>query len=140
MTNLPASFNVYEQNAGMPGAQPNGVLMQGNPQTPNGMPLPNLPGNQNTGAQLAATQIANGSISLNSVPTNVNSAPGTDSLLAQISRGQVVLKDSTFGMSQFIAGNAGAGNVNTPAAQPVATGPASGLTYPTPGTQNHTGS
>lgn len=139
MTNYPASLTSYETNAGFPGAAPLGTQMQGNPQTPSNLPAQNLSGNQNSAAQLAATQFANGNISLNSVPTNVFSAPGTDSLLAQISRGQVILKDSTYGMSQFIPGNAGAGNVNTPTAQPVTTGVASGLTYPAPGAQNHTG-
>jgi hypothetical protein len=113
--------------------------MQGNPNIPPGLPAQDLSGNQNTSAQLLPTQISSGNISLNSIPTNVLSAPGTDSLLAQISRGQVVLTDSTYGMSQFIPGNAGAGNVNTPTAQPVVTRIASGLTYPAPGAQNHTG-
>lgn len=140
MTNYPASLTPYETNAGMPGAAPFGAQMQGNPNPPSSvLPAQNLSGNQNTPTQPAATQISAGNISLNSVPINVNSAPGTDSLLAQLSRGQVILKDSTFGMSQFIAGNGGAGNVNVPAVVPVATGPASGLTYPSPGAQNHTG-
>src|SRR6266404_6015251 len=136
MTNYPASLTPYETNAGFPGAAPNGAQMQGNPNIPPGLPAQNLPGNQNTPAQLLPTQLSNGNISLNSVPTNVLSAPGTDSLLAQMSRGQVVLTDSTYGMSQFIPGNAGAGNVNTPTAQPVVTRVASGLTYPAPGAQN----
>ncbi len=140
MTNYPASLIPYETNSGMPGAAPNGAQMQGNPNTPpNAEPANNLPGNQNTGAAILPTQIANGNISLNSIPINVNSAPGSDSLLAQISRGQVVLTDTTYGMSAYIPGNAGAGSVNTPSAQPVVTRVASGLTYPAPGAQNHTG-
>jgi hypothetical protein len=139
MTNYPASFTPYETNAGFPGAAPNGALMQGNPQTPSNLPAQNLSGNQNPPQQLAATQISAGNISLNSVPINVNSAPGTDSLLAQIARGQVVLTDTTYGMSSFIAGNAGAGNVNTPTVQPVVTRVANALTYPAPGAQNHVG-
>jgi hypothetical protein len=139
MTNYPASFTSYETNAGFPGAAPNGTQMQGNPQTPSNIPAQNLSGNQNTGAQLAATQLANGNVLHNSVPVNVLSAPGTDSLLAQLSRGQVILKDSTYGLSQFVPANAGAGNPNVAAATPVVTGPASGLTYPAPGAQNHTG-
>lgn len=143
MTNLlPYSTiqNTAGDGAGAPGAAPLGATMQGNPQSSQYTPDGNyLPSNQNTSAQLAATQISNGNISLNSVPINVNSAPGTDSLLAQIARGQVILKDSTYGMSQFIPGNAGAGNANTPTTQSIVTGPASGLTYPAPGAQNHTG-
>src|ERR1700679_1042560 len=139
MTNYPASFTPYETNAGFPGAAPNGAQMQGNPQTPSNLPAQNLSGNQNTSAQLAATRLANGNVLHNSVPVNVLSAPGTDSLLAQMSRGQVILKDSTYGLSQFVPANAGAGNPNVAAATPVVTGPASGLTYPAPGAQNHTG-
>jgi hypothetical protein len=124
-------------SAPVPGA---GNQMQGNPGDTSARANAGLyaPGNQNTAAQLATTQISNGNISLNSVPTNVLSAPGTDSLLAQMSRGQVILKDSTYGIAQFTPGNAGAGNVSTPAVVPVATGPASGLTYPAT-QQNHTG-
>jgi len=139
MTNFPASFNTYEQGAGMPGAAPNGSQMQGNPFTPNGMPLPNLPGNQNTAAQLMPVQLSVGAISANSEPTNVNIAAGTDSLLAQMSRGQVIKKDTTYGMSQFIPANGGAGIPVNATVVPVATGPASNLTYASPGSQNHTG-
>src|ERR1700728_24533 len=116
MTNYPASFTPYETNSGFPGAAPNGAQMQGNPQTPSNLPAQNLSGNQNTSSQLAATQLANGNVLHNSVPVNVLSAPGTDSLLAQMSRGQVILKDSTYGLSQFVPANAGAGNPNTAAA------------------------
>jgi hypothetical protein len=140
MTNYPASLNVFDVNVGFPGAAPNGTQMQGNPMPPSNLPAQNLSGNQNTVQQLAATQISAGNISLNSVPVNVLSAPGTDSLLAQMSRGQVILKDSTYGLSQFIPANGGASNPNIAASTPVSTGPASGLTYPAPGAQNHMGS
>jgi hypothetical protein len=140
MTNYQASQNPINTNAGMPGAAPLGTQMQGNPNgASSAIPAQDLSGNQNTSAQLAGTQLANGNVLHNSVPVNVLSAPGTDSLLAQMSRGQVILKDSTYGMAQFTPGNAGAGNVSTPTVQPVVTGPASGLTYPAPGSQNNTG-
>lgn len=143
MTDYSASLNVYETNAGMPGAAPNGVLMQGNPVPPSAiLPQQNLPGNQNTPTQLMPTQVSNGNISANSIPVNVLTAPGTDSLMAQMSRGQVIKKDSTYGIAQFTPANGGAGpNINTVGAvpQPVATGPASALTYPAPGSQNHLG-
>jgi hypothetical protein len=141
MTNYPASFTPYETNAGFPGAAPNGAQMQGNPQTPSNLPAQNLSGNQNTAGILLGTQLANGNLLHNSVPTNVNSAPGTDSLLAQMSRGQVILKDSTYGIAQFTPGNS-APAPGAPSAQPVVAGIASsaaGLTYPAPGAQNHTG-
>jgi hypothetical protein len=140
MTNYQASQNPINTNAGMPGAAPLGTQMQGNPNgASSAIPAQDLSGNQNTSAQLAGTQLANGNVLHNSVPVNVLSAPGTDSLLAQMSRGQVILKDSTYGMAQFTPGNAGAGNVSTPTVQSVVTGPASGLTYPAPGSQNNTG-
>src|SRR5271166_6953233 len=125
MTNYPASLNVLDTNSGMPGAAPNGSQMQGNPNLPNGQPVQNLPGNQNTPTQLMATQLSNGNISVNSEPTNVNIAAGTDSLLAQMSRGQVIKKDTTYGMSQFIPANGGAGPAIVASVTPVATGPAS---------------
>lgn len=141
MTNYPASLNEYTTNTGMPGAAPLGTQMQGNPSGGvDAVPQQNLPGNQNTSAQLLATQLSSGSISANSVPTNVNTAPGTDSLLAQMSRGQVVLTDTTYGMSSFIPANAGAAPAVAAApVSPVVTRPASGLAYPAPGSQNHTG-
>src|SRR5208337_4549892 len=144
MTNFPASFNTYEQGAGMPGAAPNGAAMQGNPFTPNGMPLPNLPGNQNPVQQLTGTQISAGNISANSEPTNVNIQPGTDSLLAQMSRGQVIMADSTYGQGGFIPQNGGSSpQAQQPAAsitQPVTARVASALTYPATGAAtNYTG-
>ena len=130
MTNYQASQNPINTSAGIPGAAPLGTQMQGNPNgASSAIPVQDLSGNQNTSAQLLATQLSNGNVLHNSVPVNVLSAPGTDSLLAQMSRGQVVLKDSTYGIA-----------VQAPAAPvPVVTGPASGLTYPAPGAQNHTG-
>src|ERR1700735_4248390 len=140
MTNYQASQNPINTSAGMPGAAPLGTQMQGNPNgAPSAIPVQDLSGNQNSSGQLLGTQLANGNVLHNSVPVNVLSAPGTDSLLAQMSRGQVILKDSTYGLSQFVPANAGAGNPNVAAATPVVTGPASGLTYPAPGAQNHTG-
>ena len=141
MTNYQASQNPINTSAGMPGAAPLGTQMQGNPNgAPSAIPVQDLSGNQNSSGQLLGTQLANGNVLHNSVPTNVLSAPGTDSLLAQMSRGQVILKDSTYGMSQFIPGNAASPNpINGATVVPVATGPASGLTYPAPGSQNNTG-
>jgi len=143
MTNYQASQNPINTSAGMPGAAPLGTQMQGNPNgASSAIPVQDLSGNQNSSGQLLGTQLANGNVLHNSVPTNVNSAPGTDSLLAQMSRGQVILKDSTYGMAQFTPANAGTGNVSAPTVQPVVAGiasSASGLTYPAPGSQNNTG-
>ncbi len=131
--------NTAGEGAGQPGGAPVGATMQGNPQesqiTPNGN---YQPGNQNAVQQLLGTQISAGNISANSVPTNVLTAPGTDSLLAQMSRGQVLLTDTIYGQSAFIPANGGASNPNIAAATPVVTRVASGLTYPA-GQQNHVG-
>jgi hypothetical protein len=143
MTNFFGPASPTEVNDGYPGAAPvpgAGNLMQGNPNIEAGGVAINLPGNQNSSGAPLTTQIASGNIIASSVPTNVLSAPGTDSLLAQMSRGQVILADSTYGQSQFIPANGGATNVSQPASVPVVTGPASGLTYPAAGSsQNYTG-
>ena len=144
MTNYSASVLPLDTNVGMPGAAPvhgvSGSLMTGNPNgASNAVPEQDLSGNQNSGAALLATQLASGNVLHNSVPTNVLSTPGTDSLLAQMSRGQVMLGGSTYGQSQFIPSNGGASKQPQPASVPVVTGPANGLTYPSPGAQDHTG-
>jgi hypothetical protein len=148
MTNLlPYSTiqNTAGEGAGAPGGAPTpgtaGTLMTGNPQesqfTPNGN---YLPGNQNAPQQLTSTQISSGNICTNSVPTNVLTAPGTDSLMAQMSRGQVMLGDSTYGQSQFAPGNAAQLNpFNSSTTVPVTARVASTLTYPA-GQQTFTGS
>lgn len=143
MTNFFGPSAPNEVNDGYPGAAPvpgAGNQMQGNPNIePSGV-LINLPGNQNAPQILTATQISAGNIIASSVPTNVLSAPGTDSLMAQMSRGQVILADSTYGQSAFIPANGGAANQNIAAVTPVVTGSASGLTYPAAGaSQNYTG-
>jgi hypothetical protein len=143
MTNFYGPSAPNEVNDGYPGAPPipgAGNQMTGNPNIePSGV-LINMPGNQNAPQILAATQISSGNIIASSVPTNVLSAPGTDSLLAQMSRGQVIMADSTYGQSQSVPANGGASNIAAPASVPVVTGPASALTYPAPGSaQNYVG-
>ena len=145
---VPAGIDSDDTNAGMPGAQPNGSQMQGNPNMPNGQPDFHPPLPQNPVQQLTHTQISAGNLPTNLQPTTTlqGSGPtqqggnaGGDSLLAQMSRGQVIKKDTTYGMSQFIPANGGAGIPVNATVVPVATGPASNLTYPAPGSQNHTG-
>jgi len=137
--------NTAGEGAGAPGAAPVGATMQGNPQASQFTPSGNyLPGNQNAVQQLTSTQISAGNIITSSVPTNVATAPGTDSLMAQMSRGQVLMCDSTYGQSGFIPQNGGASpQAASPAAnvsQPVTARVASTLTYPSPGSaQNYTG-
>jgi hypothetical protein len=136
--------NTAGDGAGAPGAAPNGAAMQGNPQSSQFTPDGNYPpSNQNAPQQLTSTQISSGNISANSVPVNALTAPGTDSLLAQMSRGQVIMADSTYGQGGFIPSNGGASpQVPSPSAnvtQPALARVASGLSYPAPGAQNHTG-
>jgi hypothetical protein len=137
--------NTAGEGAGAPGGAPvpgAGTLMTGNPQesqfTPNGNYLPQ---NQNCPQQLTSTQISAGNISANSVPTNVNTAPGTDSLLAQMSRGQVIMADSTYGQGGFVPGNAASPNPigGSAGPVPVTARVASALTYPAPGATSFTG-
>jgi len=143
MTNFYGPSCPTEVNDGYPGAAPvpgAGNLMQGNPNTEASGVAINLPGNQNSSGAPLTTQLSAGNIIASSVPTNVLSAPGTDSLLAQMSRGQVILGGSTYGQSAFLAADGGAANVSQPASVPVVTGQASGLTYPAAGSaQNYTG-
>jgi len=147
MTNLTPYATIQNtagEGAGAPGGAPTpgtaGTLMTGNPQesqfTPNGN---YLPGNQNAPQQLTATQISSGNICTNSVPTNVLTALGTDSLMAQMSRGQVMLGDSTYGQSQFVPANGGAGQPPGVAGTvPITARVGSALTYPA-GQQTFTG-
>jgi hypothetical protein len=82
-------------------------LMQGNPydsasRQNNGVypPVPQV-GAGAAGVPDVANQIAEGYIPVNVQPTNVATAPGTDSLMAQLSRGQVILNQSTYGQGTF---------------------------------------
>lgn len=138
--------DAFATNTGMPGAQPNGAQMQGNP-NPNGNGdncLGTEPGEpQNPVQQLTNTQVASGLIPTNLQPTttlqgsgppNQGGAAGGDSLLAQMSRGQVIMADSTYGQSGFIPQNGGASpQAATPAAnvtQPTTARVANNVTYP----------
>lgn len=132
---LPDSFAT---STGMPGAQPvpgAGNQMQGNPNP--GSLQDNCfgaePGEpQNPVQQLTHTQISAGLIPTNlqttnvlqgSGPPNQGGAAGGDSLMAQMSRGQVLLCDSTYGQGGFIPQNGGA--------SPQAVAPAANITQPT---------
>jgi hypothetical protein len=142
-TNLSDAFAT---STGMPGAAPLGASMQGNP-NPGGLAdncLGTEPGTpQNAVQQLTATQMAAGLVPTNLQPTNVlqgagpanqGGAAGGDSLMAQMSRGQVLLCDSTYGQGGFIPQNGGASpQATTPAAsvtQPSTARVASVVTYP----------
>jgi hypothetical protein len=132
MTNLYPNPNLGTEapNSGAPGGAPVGS-MQGNPQESQYAPAGVYPPQPiNSAAILAATQLSNGQIPLHTQPNNATAAPGTDSLLAMLARGQVILKDSTYGIAQYCPGNGGAGPIPVPAVTQVAqpTGQASGVT------------
>jgi hypothetical protein len=144
-TTTPDSFAT---SVGMPGAAPvpgAGTLMTGNPY-PGGLQdncMGTEPGTpQNPVQQLTPTQLASGLIPTNLQPTttlqgagpsNQGGNAGGDSLMAQMSRGQVLMCDSTYGQGGFIPSNGGASpQVPSPAAsitQPATARVASVVTY-----------
>jgi hypothetical protein len=149
-----ATADSFATGVGMPGGAPLGAQMQGNP-NPNSLgdnclgTEPGLP--QNPVQQLTSTQVSSGLIPTNlqtttvlqgSGPPNQGGNAGGDSLMAQMSRGQVMLCDSTYGQSGFIPQNGGASpQAATPAAnitQPTTARVASSVTYAA-GTPNLSG-
>jgi hypothetical protein len=143
MTNLyPNSSmqNTAGMGAGQPGDAPvanAGQIMQGNPQgsqfQPSGVQPPVV---MNPVQQLTGTQISSGQIPVHVHPNNLAAPPGTDSLLAQMSRGQVLMCDSTYGQGGFIAANGGmspqAGQPGQNVNQPVLARVASAISIPNP--------
>jgi hypothetical protein len=128
--------NTAGNGAGAPGGAPVGSSMQGNPQESQFQPFGvQPPAPLNPVQQLLGTQISNGQMPAHQHPNTVILAqPGTDSLLAQMSRGQVIMADSTYGQGGFIQQNGGSSpQAATPAAnvtQPVLARVASGLALP----------
>jgi hypothetical protein len=143
------SSDAFDTGAGMPGAAPvpgAGNLMTGNPnptQTDVSQVNAEPPQPQNPVQQLTHTQVSSGLLPTNlqttnvlqgSGPANQGAQAGGDSLLAQMSRGQVIMADSTYGQGGFIPSNGGASpQVPAPAAnitQSTAARVASVVTYP----------
>jgi len=124
-----ANPDSFATSVGMPGAAPLGAQMQGNP-NPGGLQdncfgtEPGTP--QNPVQQLTHTQISSGLIPTNlqdtttlqgAGPANQGGNAGGDSLMAKMSRGQVLMCDSTYGQGGFIPSNGGASpQVPSPAA------------------------
>jgi hypothetical protein len=142
--------DAFDTNAGMPGSSPTpgvaGTLMTGNPnpaqinvaQVNVEPPIP-----QNAVQQLTSTQISSGLIPTNlqdtttlqgTGPANQGGNAGGDSLMAKLSRGQVLLCDSTYGQGGFVPQNAGSSpQAQQPAAsitQPATARVANVVTYP----------
>lgn len=137
--------DAFATSNGMPGAAPLGAgAMQGNPTPPSGDTcLGTEPGEpQNPVQQLTHTQISSGFIPTNLQPTTTlqGSGPtqqggnaGGDSLIAQMSRGQVLMCDSTYGQGGFVPQNGGSSPQVQPGAsitQPATARVASVVTYP----------
>lgn len=145
-----AGFNVTAGDIpAVPGAAPtvqaglNGPA-QGNPQAsqyqPHGtlVPSPQV-GNvaQTVNTALVNDLISHGNVPLSMNPTNAAIQPGTDSLLAQMARGQVILNQSTYGQGSLVPQAGGQTVVAAPSIQPVAAGIAGNLTVANP--SNYTG-
>lgn len=142
--------DAFDTAAGMPGAAPvPGGQMTGNPDPhQDTMPQVNIepPIPQNSSAQSISTQLANGTVPHNLQPTNVaqgvgapaaGAPAGGDSLLAMMSRGQIMRGDSTYGQPVSVSRDNGPQVQPSAVVPPVATGPASGVTYA--GTGNYSG-
>lgn len=130
----------------IPGAAPvpGAAAMQGNPASSQSQPhglYPPAPqcgaAGQTLNAPLAHDTISRGNVPLNAQPTNVATAPGTDSILAQLSRGQVSLNQSSYGQGQFVPAAGGQNVIPAPSAVPVLTGNGAALTVANP--PNYTG-
>ena len=61
------------------------------------------------GADLIGFQVTQAASNFSRMARRQSAATGTDSLLAQMSRGQVIMADSTYGQSAFVPANGGAG-------------------------------
>jgi hypothetical protein len=143
MTNLYPNSNINNtagEGAGQPGDAPvpnAAQIMQGNPQgsqfQPSGVQPPQP---LNPVQQLTGTQVSNGQIPVHVHPNNVAAPPGTDSLMAQMSRGQVIMADSTYGQGGFVPQNGGCSpQVPSPGAnvsQPTLARVASAISIPNP--------
>jgi hypothetical protein len=125
-----AGFQATAGNdVGQPGGAPVGSTMQGNPQesqfTPYGalVPAPQTGGaGQTVNAPLSHDAMARGNIPVNAQPTNIGGGVGNDSLMAAMSRGQVLLNQSTYGQGGFVPQNGGS---SPQAQQPGAVSPVS---------------
>lgn len=134
-----------DTNVGMPGGPPGTTTnMQGNPDTRNvnQVIVNQLPAPQNSATQVLGAGpdtpalIAQGLVPHNAQPTNVGVTPGGDSLLAQLSRGLLLLNQSTYGQGSFIPQNGGASpqapQPGSAAVASIAAGAPSVPTYATP--------
>lgn len=130
--------NTSGENAIAAGAAPVGSTMQGNPDAAsraqdmgNYPPGPQVGGaGQTLNAPLAHDTISRGGCPLNAQPSNlVNAAPGSQSLLALLSSGQVTFNQTNYGNAVFAPASSPA-NQAAPTTVPAPTGPGSAITVP----------
>lgn len=152
MTKLLPGATAYNTSTGDPSASPvPGGVMNGNPDPNNDSEFGRYPPGPQTGgvaqtvnSPLSHDQIARGNIPLNSAPTSgvaqgaatPGSTNGTDSLMAQMSRGQVSLNQSNYGQPVSVPAVGGSSPQVQPNAAPVPlpNGIASTLTVGAPAT------
>jgi hypothetical protein len=126
-----------------PGAAPVGSTMTGNPQAaqyaPFGdiQPAPQCGGaGQTVNTPLAHDGMSRGNVPVNAQPTNIGGGSGNDSIMAAMSRGQVLLNQSTYGQGGFMPSNGGsspqAPQAGSAAVNSQANGIASTLTVASP--------
>lgn len=132
--------NTSGENAIAAGAAPSasGTTMQGNPDAAsraqdmgNYPPGPQVGGSgQTLSTPLAHDTISRGGCPLNTQPSNlVNAAPGSQSLLALLSSGQVTFNQTNYGNAVFAPASSPA-NQASPNVVPAPTGPGSAITVP----------
>jgi hypothetical protein len=134
MTNLYPNSSM-QNTAGATAANASGAG-GGNPQEsqlqPFGVQPPQPINGISTSGASAPAQMSNGQIPVHTQPTNIAVAAGLDSLMAQMSRGQLSLNQSNYGQPGALCPNP-----NGPAPQgapvvPVVTGFAAAILIPTP--------
>lgn len=106
----------------VPGAAPQGSgAMQGNPAAAQLAPFGvHPPAPQPSPSVGLHYQQSNGNVPSNAQPTNVPLGAGNDSLLAQLSRGQLILNQSTYGQGGFVPANGATGPQSSQGGQPQA--------------------
>jgi len=144
MTNfLPSS--TIQQTAGDTGVAPGNAPvpasgignMQGNPSgsqyQPMGVQPPQPMNGTSTSGASAPAQMSNGQIPVHTQPTNAAVAAGLDSLMAQVSRGQLSLNQSNYGQPGALAPPIGQGVAQQQTnIVPIPTGFANVVAIPTP--------
>jgi hypothetical protein len=143
MTNFLTLGDIQETTGNVPaipGAAPSSTAgMQGNPAAAQYQPHGTYPGiplvggaGQTINAPLVHDTISRGLVPLSTQPTNAATAPGTDSLLAQMSRGQLSLNQSSYGQPLQVPNAGGQPVLPAPTVVPIVTGIGSAISIANP--------